>query len=92
VTAVVLYRTQMAQYAREQVAAAQGVLQTHRTDGAGCCTACGRPAPCPARRDAEQRCHRYEGWLVPQPVFGADHRFDRGGRLVRPYVQNTRRD
>jgi hypothetical protein len=89
---MVLYRTQMAQYAREQVADARRVLDTHRTDGAGCCNACGRPAPCPARRDAEQRHRRYEGWLEPQPVFGAGHRFDRAGQLVRPYVENIRRD
>ncbi len=86
-----LYRTQMTQYAREQVAAALQVLATHLTDGAGCCAECGQPAPCPDRSNAEQQRQRYETWLAPQPVFGADHRFDSVGDLVRPYIKNTGR-
>jgi hypothetical protein len=86
---VALYRTQMTQYAKAQVARAQLVLDAHRPDGTGCCRSCGRPAPCPDRGEAQLLHDRYTGWLStdPNPMVGA-HRYTVSGRLVRPYVTN----
>jgi hypothetical protein len=83
-----LYRSQMTDYARMRLAHAHKILTDH-ADGTGCCPCCGRPAPCDLRTDAERTHKRYAAWLHPQPIFGAAHRFDRAGAIVRPYVENV---
>lgn len=62
-----LYRAQMTEHALAQIAAAEGVLGDHLRDGVGCCTTCGRPAPCPARVDAEALQCRWFEWLAQPP-------------------------
>jgi hypothetical protein len=84
-----LYRSQMVAYAQAQCDLARQLLAAHVPDGADCCTACGRPAPCPVRSDASQVHARYGPWLVTDPAPAVSgHRFPVSGRLVRPYVRN----
>jgi hypothetical protein len=87
-----LYRSQMVAYARQQCAAAQQILATHVPEGAGCCAACGRATPCPARVEAQHLQTRYAPWLSadPEPAV-SEHRFATPDLLVRPYVRNRAR-
>lgn len=86
-----LYRSQMTEYARAQVDEARQILSVHQSDGTGCCPTCGRSAPCGIRAAAERTHEWYASWLTPRPIFGADHRFDHVGRIVRPYIENLGR-
>ncbi|MDT4995556.1 MAG: hypothetical protein QOH97_5448 [Actinoplanes sp.] len=86
-----LYRSQMTTYARHQLDAARQMLREHRADATGCCVSCGRPTPCPDQVTAEKSSNWYQSWLVPQSVFGSEHRFTAQGSLVRPYVRNAGR-
>lgn len=73
----------MRAYAQERAQDADQILAAHRRDGAGCCVACGRPAPCNDLVQAAALREHYRGWLDGARVWvdGAH-----AAAQIRPYL------
>jgi len=76
-----VYRTDpavLASYARARYLTGEQLLTAHRSDPAGRCAGCARPAPCPSLEFGEQLCRDHGDWAPQRPLVLRS--------LVRPYV------